>query len=78
MLRAYPRAAFTAPVEGWYADFRFARYRGAEARRDGTRMTFMEQSVYLDGADYPAQRVQGAGAMLDSLEAELRREPANA
>ena len=33
---------------------------------------------YLDGADYPAQRERGTGALLDSLGAELGREPANA
>jgi uncharacterized protein YndB with AHSA1/START domain len=42
---------------------------------DGTRLTFTEQSVFLDGADYPAQREQGTRSLLDKLDAELRREP---
>jgi uncharacterized protein YndB with AHSA1/START domain len=45
---------------------------------DGTRLILTEQGVFLDGADYPAQRKQGTGGLLDQLEAELRREPAAA
>jgi hypothetical protein len=45
---------------------------------DGTRLSVTEQAVFLDGADYPAQREQGTRALLDSLDAELRREPATA
>jgi uncharacterized protein YndB with AHSA1/START domain len=45
---------------------------------DGTRLIVTEQAVFLDGADYPAQREQGTRALLDSLDAELRREAANA
>jgi uncharacterized protein YndB with AHSA1/START domain len=46
-----------------------------EPAGDGTRLTFTEQSVFLDGADYPAQREQGTRSLLDKLDAELRREP---
>ena len=42
---------------------------------DGTRLAFTEQSVFLDGADYPAQREQGTRSLLDKLDAELQREP---
>jgi uncharacterized protein YndB with AHSA1/START domain len=49
-----------------------------EPAGDGTRLVFTEQSVYLDGADFPAQRERGTGALLDSLGAELAREPAKA
>ncbi len=35
-----------------------------------------EQGVYLDGADQPAAREQGTRDLLDSLDTELRRDPA--
>jgi uncharacterized protein YndB with AHSA1/START domain len=41
---------------------------------DGTRLILTEQGVFLDGADYPEQRRQGTGKLLEMLEAELRRE----
>jgi uncharacterized protein YndB with AHSA1/START domain len=42
----------------------------------GTRLIFTEQGVFLDGADDPAERERGTRGLLDSLDAELRREPA--
>jgi uncharacterized protein YndB with AHSA1/START domain len=45
---------------------------------DGTRLIVTEQGVFLDGADYPEQRKQGTGGLLDQLERELRRETAAA
>ena len=44
----------------------------------GTRLIFTEQAVFLDGADTPAEREQGTRALLDNLDAALRREPATA
>jgi uncharacterized protein YndB with AHSA1/START domain len=44
----------------------------------GTRLTYTEQGAFLDGHDTPAQREQGAGALLDALGAELQRAPADA
>jgi uncharacterized protein YndB with AHSA1/START domain len=42
----------------------------------GTRLIVTEQGAFLDGYDAPAQREQGTGALLDALDAELRRDPA--
>jgi uncharacterized protein YndB with AHSA1/START domain len=47
-----------------------------EPSGDGTRLILTEQGVYLDGADAPAAREQGTRSLLDSLDAELRRDPA--
>ena len=44
----------------------------------GTRLIFTEQGAFLDGHDTPAEREQGTGALLDALDAALRREPATA
>jgi uncharacterized protein YndB with AHSA1/START domain len=44
----------------------------------GTRLTFTEQAVFLDGHDTPAQRERGTRDLLDKLAAELGREPAPA
>jgi uncharacterized protein YndB with AHSA1/START domain len=38
----------------------------------GTRLVFTEQAAFFEGADGPAMREQGWGALLDSLGAELR------
>jgi uncharacterized protein YndB with AHSA1/START domain len=38
----------------------------------GTRLTFTEQAVFLDGFDGAAGREQGTGALLDQLGAALR------
>jgi uncharacterized protein YndB with AHSA1/START domain len=42
----------------------------------GTRLIFTEQAVFLDGLDNPADREHGTRALLDKLDAALRREPA--
>jgi uncharacterized protein YndB with AHSA1/START domain len=47
-----------------------------EPAGDGTRLILTEQGVYLDGADAPGAREQGTRDLLDSLDAELRRDPA--
>jgi uncharacterized protein YndB with AHSA1/START domain len=39
----------------------------------GTRLTFTEQSVFLDGADNRADRERGTRDLLNSLDAALRR-----
>ncbi len=39
----------------------------------GTRMIFTEQIVFLDGSDHLDGRKEGTEAMLDNLEAELKR-----
>lgn len=44
----------------------------------GTRLVLTEQGVFLDGYDNPADRERGTHDLLDKLEAELAREPANA
>jgi hypothetical protein len=44
----------------------------------GTRLTFTEQVVFLDGYDNAAEREEGTRAGLDNLDAELRRQPAGA
>jgi len=41
----------------------------------GTRLTFTEHGVFLDGLDSPALREQGTGMLLDGLGAALRGEP---
>jgi uncharacterized protein YndB with AHSA1/START domain len=42
----------------------------------GTRLTFTEQAVYLDGLDTQAEREEGTRELLGNLETEVRREPA--
>jgi len=44
----------------------------------GTRLTYTEHGVFLDGYDIPAQREEGTRALLDQLDATLRRERAHA
>jgi uncharacterized protein YndB with AHSA1/START domain len=44
------------------------------AEGSGSRMTFTDQGVYLDGMDTPEAREFGTRAGLDRLEAELRGE----
>ena len=44
----------------------------------GTRLTYTEQGVYLDGADQPAAREHGTRALFDNLAAELQRAPTDA
>ncbi len=39
----------------------------------GTRLTFTEQAVFLDGYDDAGSREHGTGALLDKLGAELKR-----
>jgi uncharacterized protein YndB with AHSA1/START domain len=39
----------------------------------GTKLILTEQDAFLDGADLPIQREQGMGALLDNLEAYLKR-----
>jgi uncharacterized protein YndB with AHSA1/START domain len=41
----------------------------------GTRLVFTEQAVFLDGIDSEADRERGTRDLLDSLGAELGREP---
>jgi uncharacterized protein YndB with AHSA1/START domain len=41
----------------------------------GTRLTFTEHGVFLDGLDSPALREEGTGHLLDALGADLRGEP---
>ena len=38
-----------------------------EAAGEGTRLTFTEQGVYLDGHDTPAQREHGTAEILTAL-----------
>ena len=45
------------------------------AAGDGTRLTFTEHGVFLDGLDSPALREEGTGHLLDGLGADLRGEP---
>jgi uncharacterized protein YndB with AHSA1/START domain len=40
----------------------------------GTRLIFTEQAVFLDGADKPEDREHGTRALLDNLDAALRRD----
>jgi uncharacterized protein YndB with AHSA1/START domain len=40
----------------------------------GTRMTFTEQAVFLDGFDDQGSRERGTRALLDNLDAALQRE----
>ncbi|MDX6426320.1 MAG: hypothetical protein QOD52_1725 [Gaiellaceae bacterium] len=42
---------------------------------EGTRLTFTEHGVFLDGLDSPALREQGTGHLLEALGADLRGEP---
>ena len=42
----------------------------------GTKLTFTEQGVFLDGHDTPVEREHGTGELLDNLEAELDKESA--
>ncbi len=42
----------------------------------GTRMTFTEQAVFLDGYDDAGGRKKGTGALLDQLKAALSGKPA--
>ena len=44
----------------------------------GTRLTFTEQAVFLDGYDDAGSREHGTRELLNNLEAALRREPAPA
>lgn len=46
--------------------------------RDGTRLVFTEQAVFLDGHETPARREHGWGALLDALETDLSRGRASA
>ncbi|OLB73714.1 MAG: polyketide cyclase [Actinobacteria bacterium 13_2_20CM_2_71_6] len=43
----------------------------------GTRLVYTEQGAYLDGHDTPAQREHGTRDLLEALDTELRRAPAN-
>lgn len=44
----------------------------------GTRLVFTEQAAFLDGGDKPQYRQQGWGSLMDALQTELARNPANA
>jgi uncharacterized protein YndB with AHSA1/START domain len=44
----------------------------------GTRLIYTEQGAFLDGYDDAGQREHGTRALLDNLDAALRREPASA
>lgn len=44
-----------------------------EPAGEGTRLTFTEQGVFLDGLDTPAAREHGTGPLLDALGAYLGR-----
>jgi uncharacterized protein YndB with AHSA1/START domain len=44
----------------------------------GTRLTYTEQGVFLDGYDDAGQREHGTRELLGALETALRREPARA
>jgi uncharacterized protein YndB with AHSA1/START domain len=46
--------------------------------RDGTRLVFTEQVVFLDGHETPARREHGWGALLDALETDVSRGRASA
>jgi len=48
-----------------------------EPSGDGTRLTYTEQCVFLDGHDTPEQREQGTGTLFEKLAEALEREPAN-
>lgn len=47
-----------------------------EAAGRGTKMIFTEQAVFLDGYEDKDSRERGTGALLDKLEAALKRERA--
>jgi uncharacterized protein YndB with AHSA1/START domain len=49
-----------------------------KAEGGGTRLVYTEQGAYLDGYDIPEQREKGTRDLLDALDAELRRQRANA
>ncbi len=49
-----------------------------EAAGDGTRLTYTEQGVFLDGGDTSDIREHGTRELLDQLDAYLRRETAHA
>jgi len=40
----------------------------------GTRLVFTEQGAFLDGHEFPAQRSEGMGSLLDALAQEVERE----
>ena len=44
---------------------------------DGTRLTYTEQSAFLDGLDTPDQREQGMGGLLEALGRYLESESVN-
>ncbi|HTA15988.1 MAG TPA: SRPBCC family protein [Solirubrobacteraceae bacterium] len=46
-----------------------------EPHGSGTKLTFTEQGVFLDGHDTPAAREHGTGELLDSLGEKLSEEP---
>jgi uncharacterized protein YndB with AHSA1/START domain len=56
------------------ATIEFAEDFGSESGRDvgGTKLTYTEQGVYLDGLDRPENRQQGTEWMLDNLVRLLR------
>jgi hypothetical protein len=43
----------------------------------GTTLIYTEQGVFLDGYDDPAGREHGTRALLDKVEADLRRTASN-
>ena len=47
-------------------------------QENGTRLVYTEQGAFLDGADKPADREAGWGALLDALGVELGRASASA
>lgn len=49
-----------------------------EPAGSGTRLTYTEQGVYLDGYDDAGEREHGTGELLDQLGAELSRQTASA
>ncbi len=49
-----------------------------EAAGDGTKLTYTEQGVFLDGGDTSDIREHGTRELLDALDAYLRRETADA
>jgi len=46
--------------------------------RDGTRLDFTEQAVFLDGHETAIRREHGMGALLDALRTDLGGAPASA
>ena len=49
-----------------------------EGLDSGTRLTFTEQGVFLDGLDTPAEREHGTGVLMDTLGAYLQSSGASA